>query len=128
MTKIPRQPVRMPESDGAARVMQLLAELSAADAAPALSPALALVLTVAADGGVDITTNVHPGQVVALLRTIAMQVIGDSGINGGDRRLAYVPGEELYRYANAVGLGELPPLVVTCDVVPDPQFTWVVPS
>lgn len=119
MTKIPRQPVRMPESDGAARVMQLLAELSAADVAPALSPALALVLTVAADGGVDITTNVHPGQVVALLRTIAMQVIGDSGINGGD---------ELFCYANAVGLGELPPLVVTCDVVPDPRFTWVVPS
>lgn len=116
MSKIPRQPVRMPDSDGE-RVMQVLAELAALDITPALSPALALVMTVSADGHADITSNVHPGQVVALLRTIAMQVIGDSGINGA---------EALYAYANAVGLGEIPPVVATVDVVPSPNFAWQV--
>ena len=118
MSSIPRQPVRMPDSDGAERVMRVLAELSALDEPPALSSARALVLTVDAAGHVDITSNVRPGMVASLLQVIVAHVSGLAAQAGDD------PG--LFPLLTAIADGAIPAPVTDLNLTGGPGFAWTV--
>lgn len=104
----------MPEGEGADRVMRVLAELAAVDAEPAPSPALAFVLTMDAAGSVDITSNVHPTTLCALLRLIAMNVAALAQIDAGGA---------LFDLLSAVLLGDLPKVDVDLNLTGQP-FAW----
>lgn len=118
MSSIPRQPVRMPDSDGAERVMRVLAELSALDEPPALSSALALVLTIDAAGHVDITSNIGPDVVSGLLHLIAAQTT----------RLTLAAGMEpgLFCVLTGIAEGTIPQVVTDLNLTGGPGFAWTV--
>lgn len=116
MSKIPRQTVRMPEGEGSERVMQVLAELAALDEQPALSSALAFVVTMDAAGHVDITSNVDPASLVALLRLVAMNVAAVAQVDGGGA---------LFDHLRRILEENAPSVVVDLSLTGQP-FAWTV--